>query len=678
MNLPPVCKTKNYTLTHHNHSRQDPFFWLNERENPEVLSYIEAENQYCDQVLAHTAELQKSLFEEMKARIKQQDESLPYKRDNYYYYLRYQTDQDYPIQCRKFGSLQAEEEVLLDYNSLAQNHSFFAIGGLSVSADHNFLAFSFDTIGRNFFQIGIKNLKTQELQIKVLENTTGDMTWLEDGSRLLYVVQDKETLRACKVFAHGFDKPQSQDELIYFEQDETFSVSLEKSKSRKYIFINCHSTLTSEVLFSDSNLISPFVPFCARERGIEYGIEHKGEDFFILTNYQAQNFRLMKSPIGQTDRQSWQEVVEHRQEVMLEAMELFNDFLVLQEREQGLLRLRVIAQDSSHIIEMSDPAYSLYIGYNPEFDSNLLRFHYQSLTTPSSVYDYNMSNRERVLVKQHEVVGGYEPADYVSERHLVQAQDGEWIPLSLVYKKTTPLSQPNPVYLAGYGAYGISYDPYFSTSRLSLLNRGVIFAIAHVRGGEDKGRQWYEAGKLLQKKNTFSDFADCAAYLIEKKITQPNLLVGVGGSAGGLLIGVMANQYSHYFGALLAQVPFVDVLTTMLDESIPLTTGEYDEWGNPNQEEFYHYMLSYSPYDNVKPQNYPAMLITTGLHDSQVQYWEPLKWTAKLRLNQTGDAPILLKTNTEAGHSGAQGRFKHLQETALEYAFLLWIWKLND
>ncbi len=675
MDSHPICPQKNHTLSTHNHIREDPFYWLNERENPEVLAYIEAENQYTAQMLSSTEMLQKQLFEEMKSRIKQQDQTLPYKKDDYYYYMRYEAGQEYPIQCRKKGSLDAQEEVLLDYNELAQGHEYFAPGGVSVSTDHSLLAFSYDTVGRRFYDIGLKDLTTGELQPKVLENTAGDMLWVENSHRLLYVVQDSRTLRACRVYIHSLGSAQSEDPLVYFEEDETFHIGLEKSKSRKFIFINCHSTLTSQVWIADSRLQQGFEPFCRREHGMEYGIEHRGDEFFILTNYQARNFRLMKTLVSSRNREVWQEVIPHRETVMLEAIELFDKFLVLQEREEGLLKLKVWGE-ASHEIKMDDPAYSLYIGYNPEFDSDILRFHYQSLTLPSSVFDYNMRTKERTLVKQHEVVGGYNPQDYVSERHLIRAEDGEFVPLSLVYKKGIDPLANHPLYLVGYGAYGISYDPYFSSSRLSLLDRGVIFAIAHVRGGEDKGRPWYEAGRLLHKQNTFSDFACCARYLIDEGYTSAEKLAAVGGSAGGLLIGVMANEYSELFAALVAHVPFVDVLTTMLDESIPLTTGEYDEWGNPNDKIFYDYILSYSPYDNVRTQAYPAMLITAGLHDSQVQYWEPLKWTAKLRLHHIGQTPILLKTNTDAGHSGAQGRFKHLEEVALEYAFLLWVWKM--
>ncbi len=676
---PPVCPQREHTLTLHGHTRYDPFFWLNERNNPEVMAYIQAENEYCEAMLAHTKPLQERLFAEMKGRIKEQDETLPYKRDDYYYYLRYDTGNEYPIHCRKKGSLEAPEEVLLDFNELGKGHAYFDPGGIAVSADHNQLAFCYDTVGRRFYDIGLKDLTTGEIKLNVLRNTTGDMTWLEDGSRLLYVVQDPETLRACRVFAHRPGSLQTEDEILYFEEDETFSIGLNKTKSRQYIFIVCHSTLTSEVLVADSCLKVPFEPFCRRETGIEYSLEHRGENFYILTNWQAQNFRLMKAPTSSRSRQDWQEVIAHRENVLLEGLELFDRYMVLEEREEGLTRLRVLAEDGSeHTLQMHDPAYSLYIGYNPEFATDTLRYHYQSLTVPSSVYDYRMDTREQTLVKQHEVVGGHNPEDYISERLLVPAQDGEMIPLSVVYHKSVRITAQNPLYLVGYGAYGISYDPYFSSSRLSLLDRGVVYAIAHVRGGEEKGRRWYEQGRQLCKKNTFSDFIACARYLIEHGYTRADKLAAVGGSAGGLLVGAVINQAPELFGAAVAHVPFVDVVTTMMDSSVPLTTSEYDEWGNPEDEEFYYYMLSYSPYDNIRPMAYPAMLVTAGLHDSQVQYWEPLKWVAKLRAFHTGSQPILLKTNTEAGHSGSQGRFKHLEELAMEYAFLLDFWGLSS
>lgn len=670
--VPPKASKKPYLHQKHNDEREDPWFWLRDRENPEVIDYLEAENAYLNEVLAPVSSFREQLFQEMKARIKETDQSVPYFKKGYWYYTRFEEGREYPLHCRKKGTLEAQEEVMLDVNVLAEDHDYFQVGGMSLSPDNRFLAYGVDTVSRRLFSIRVRDLHSgKDLDIAI-ENTTGYAPWSADGNYLFYTLKDSQTLRSFQVWR--FDIKNGSSALCYTEEDETFVCAVGKSKSERYLMISCHSTLTSEFRMLEADQpLNEFRVFAARTRGIEYSVAHFENRFYVLSNWEARNFRLMQCPETQTEREYWREVIPHREDTLLEGMELFRKYMVLDERHKGLTRLRIIEHESGaeHYLNFGEETYSAGISVNPEYDTDLLRFGYTSLTTPSSTCDYHMHSREKTLLKQQEVLGGFDPNDYHAERLYLKARDGIEIPVSLVYAKKFSPSSERPLLLYAYGSYGHSMDPYFSSVRLSLLERGFIFAIAHIRGGEDLGRAWYEEGKLLKKKNTFNDFVDCAEGLIARGYSSARHLYAMGGSAGGLLMGAVINDRPDLFNGVVAQVPFVDVVSTMLDESIPLTTGEYDEWGNPNDPEYYHYMKSYSPYDNVKAQAYPHLLVTTGLHDSQVQYWEPAKWVAKLRDLKTDQNLLLLYTNMSTGHGGASGRFESLKEVAMEYAFLL-------
>ncbi|WP_158861432.1 S9 family peptidase [Lunatibacter salilacus] len=673
---PPKAKKINKTLLDHDHTRVDPFFWMNDREDPEVIAYLDAENHYTKAQLAHTEKFQQLLFDEMKGRIKKDDSSVPYFKSGYFYYHRFVTGGEYPIYCRKTGSLEADEEILLDVNELGKNEGYFQVGGLGVSEDGQLLCYAADNVGRRIYQLHWKDLQSGENLIDAITDTTGNFVWANDNRTVFYSKQDPETLRAYRIYKHQLGTSQEDDELVYEEMDETFTCHVKKSKSKAYIFIASQSTVSSEYRFAPADDSSqPFLLVQERIRDLEYDIEHVREEFYILTNAQdAKNFKLVKTAVIQPGMDNWEDVIPHRENVLLEGFELFNNHLVLEERFNGLTRLQVRSWDGAqkHYIKLDEPTYTVWTGYNPEFYTQVLRFGYNSLCIPNTTYDYDMVTREKTMLKQQEIVGGYSPGEYQSERCWAIAEDGTEVPISLVYKKALfQKSGKNPLLLYAYGSYGHSTDPTFSSSRLSLLDRGFVFAIAHIRGGQEMGRYWYENGKMLQKKNTFSDFIACAEFLIGEKYTSSDSLFAMGGSAGGLLMGTVINWRPDLFKGVVAAVPFVDVVTTMLDETIPLTTGEFDEWGNPKEKSYYDYMLSYSPYDNVKKQDYPHLLITTGLHDSQVQYWEPAKWIAKLRDTATGDSKILLHTNMEAGHGGASGRFRALRELAMEYAFIL-------
>jgi len=672
----PIAIKKPQLLEIHGHQRQDPYYWMNDRENQEVINYLNAENDYLKEVMKPTEVLQKELFEEMKGRIKEQDESVPYFKSGYFWYTRYEKGCEYPIFCRKLGSLEAEEEVILDVNMLAIGKSYFQVGQASTSTNQKILAFAADEVGRRIYTLHFKNLETQEMLEDQIPEVTGNFVWAADQSSIFYSKQDSETLRSNQIFKHILGNPSSTDQLVYEELDEEFSCVVHKTKSEKYILIHSESTISSEVRFIPADQpTAPLQILQARIPHLEYAADHYGEYFYIRTNDQAQNFKLVKAPITSPSKENWSEVIPHRPEVLLEDFDLFSKFLVTQERSMGLTQIHIQpweAEGEGHSLPFDDETYTAYVSMNPEFDTTLLRFGYNSLVSPSSVYDYDMVTRHKTLLKQQEVVGGHEPSDYHSERIWAKAADGVLVPISLVYKKSTfKKDGKQPLLLYAYGSYGYSMDPYFSANRLSLLQRGFVFAIAHIRGGEDLGRAWYEDGKLLKKKNTFTDFIACAEHLIHSNYTSPANLYAMGGSAGGLLMGAVINMRPDLFQGVVANVPFVDVVTTMLDESIPLTTGEFQEWGNPKESEFYEYMLSYSPYDNVTEQAYPNLLVTSGLHDSQVQYWEPTKWVAKLRELKTDQHTLLLFTNMEAGHGGASGRFNPLKEIALEYAFLL-------
>ena len=674
----PIAIKKPQLLEIHGHQRQDPYYWMNDRENQEVIDYLNAENAYLTEVMKPTEELQNQLFEEMKGRIKEQDESVPYFKSGYFWYTRYEKGSEYPIFCRKLGSLEALEEIILDVNTLAIGKSYFQVAQAATSTNQKILAFAADEVGRRIYTIHFKNLETQEILEDQSPEVTGNFVWAADQASIFYSKQDPETLRSFQIYKHLLGSPSSTDQLIYEELDEEFSCVVHKTKSEKFILIHSESTISSEIRFVPADQPSaPLQILQARIPHLEYAADHFGDYFYIRTNDRAQNFKLVKAPLANPSKENWIEVIPHRPETLFEDFDLFSKFLVTQERSNGLTQIHIQPWEAEgeaegHSLAFEDETYTAYVGTNPEFDTNLLRFVYNSLVSPSSVYDYDMVTRQKTLLKQQEVVGGHVPSDYHSERIWAKAADGVLVPISLVYQKSTfSKSGKNPVLLYAYGSYGYSMDAYFSSNRLSLLQRGFVFAIAHIRGGEDLGRAWYEDGKLLKKKNTFTDFIACAEHLVQQEYTSPAHLYAMGGSAGGLLMGAVINMRPDIFNGVIANVPFVDVVTTMLDESIPLTTGEFQEWGNPKEKEFYEYMLSYSPYDNVMAQNYPHLLVTSGLHDSQVQYWEPTKWVAKLRDQKTDPHTLLLFTNMEAGHGGASGRFNPLKEIALEYAFLL-------
>lgn len=670
---PPVAKVIPHNLEKHGDVRVDNYYWLRERENPAVIAYLEAENAYTEAVTAHTKGLEEELFEEIKGRIKQTDESVPYKENGYYYYYRYEESQSYAIHCRRKDSMDSPEQVILDVNKLAEGHDHCRVRGLDVSSGRDILAYSVDYVGRRLYDLHFKNLATGMEYTEVIDSITGNVAWAEDNKTVFYTKQDPTTLRWQWIYRHTLGTDPSQDALVYEEEDDEFNAFVWKTKSKKYMIIGSEQTLSTEYRYLDAkNPTGDFTVFLPREENHEYSIDHFGDSFYIRTNWQAKNFRLMRTPVGKTDKANWTDVIAHRDDVLLSGFEMFRDYLVVQERSKGLIQIRIRPWKGGeeHYLDFGEPAYDAWIGNNPEFDTTKLRYVYTSMTTPRSEYDYNMATRSRTLLKQDEILGGFDPANYVTERLEAPARDGALVPISIVYRKGIERNG-NPCVLYGYGSYGYSVDASFSAERLSLLDRGFVYAIAHIRGGQEMGRWWYEDGKLLHKKNTFTDFVACAEHLIRKGYTRPEKLFAAGGSAGGLLMGAVINMRPELFKGIVTRVPFVDVITTMLDESIPLTTGEYDEWGNPNEKAYYDYILSYSPYDQVKSKDYPNMLVTTGLHDSQVQYWEPAKWVAKLRAMKTDDNVLLLKTDMEAGHSGGSGRFKRYHETACQYAFIL-------
>jgi len=660
-------------LERHGHTRSDPFFWLRERDNPEVRKYLRAENAHQDAVLAHTRPLQERLFEEIKGRIKQTDLSVPYRRGPFLYYTRTEDGREYPIHCRR-ASPEAAEQVLLDVNALARGHDYYAVNARSPSPNHSILAFAADTRGDRVHTIRFKDLNTGALLGDELAGGSGYLAWANDNRTLFYAVVHPRTLRSYRVFRHTLGTDPATDVLVYEEADEEFSVAVAKTKTEAYLFIASHQTVTGEYRYlpADDPTAEPRL-FLPRRHGHEYDVDHFGPHFYVRTNHEATNFRLMRTPVTDTSLEQWAEVIPHRPDVLLEGIEVFRDHLVVAERHRGLMRLMVRPWSGAgeHDVTFDEPAYVARIAENFEMDTTTLRFAYASLTTPTSVYDYDMATRTRTLRKRDEVLGDFDPERYRTERLYATAPDGVEVPISLVYRQDRRKPGGNPLLLYGYGAYGISSDTFFNSARLSLLDRGFTYAIAHVRGGEDLGRPWYDGGRLMNKRNTFTDYIACAEHLIREEYADAGALFGLGGSAGGLLMGAVLNLRPDLFCGVIAHVPFVDVLSTMLDESLPLTTGEYDEWGDPREKPFYDYILSYSPYDNVEPGEYPHLLVTTGLYDSQVQYWEPAKWVAKLRSMRTADRRLLLKTNMVAGHLGASGRYRAYREVALDYAFLL-------
>ncbi len=670
---PPAVRKIPHEITVHGHTRNDPWYWLREKDNPEVIRYLEEENRYREEVMKDFTKFQESLYEEMVGRIKQTDMSVPYYFNGYYYYTRYEEGKEYPVYCRKKGSENAPEEVMLNVNELAKGHGYYHVTGLSVSPDNRLLAYGVDTVSRRLYTIHFLDLTTGELLEESLSNCTGGTAWANDNATVFYTVKDEDTLRPHMIRKHRLGTDPSFDEVVYEEKDETFVCGTYKTKSRKYIMIGSHATVSDEYRFLDAgNPDGTFMLIQPRERDLEYSVSHYNEHFFIVTNYQAANFRLMKAPVSSPSLQNWEEVIPHREDVYLSSIDIFKNYLVISERKDGLTRIRIIdrKENKEHYIRFGEEAYTAYTSVNPEFDTELLRFSYTSMTTPASVYDYDMRKHSRALLKQQEVLGGFDAEDYETKRLYAATADGKRIPVSMVSRKGIRRNGKNPLLLYGYGSYGITVDPAFSPVRLSLLDRGFIFVIAHIRGGQVYGRNWYDDGRLLNKKNTFTDFIACAEFLIKEDYTGPDHLYAMGGSAGGLLMGAVLNLRPDLFRSVVTAVPFVDVVTTMLDDSIPLTTGEYDEWGNPHESEYYRYMLSYSPYDNVRAVKYPNILVTTGLHDSQVQYWEPAKWVAKLRDMKTGDNLLLLYTNMSTGHSGASGRFERFRDIAMEYCFL--------
>ncbi len=669
----PIAKKINKELKTNDNTRNDPYFWMSERDNADAIKYLNDENAFTKSVLKNTEKLQENLFEEITSKIKKDDSSVPYKLGGYYYFVKYEGEKEHPIFCRKHN-LDAEDEIILDVNKFAKGKSYYEAGGLSISTNDQILAFGEDTLSRRIYTIRFVDLTTGKLLTDKIKGVSEKAVWAKDNKTVFYVKKDKQTLREFQVYKHVLGTHQKEDKLVFEENDELFSVGIGKLKSKKEIVIHSSSTTTDEYrLLSADKPNEDFRLFLPREANHEYSLEHAAGYYYILTNKNALNFKLMRCNESDNSLINWVDVVPHRDNVLIEDIEIFEKFLVVDEKENGLNRLRIMSADGSsdQFLNIEEETYSIYVGTNFFYETDILRYGYNSMTTPASVIDYNMVTGEKTLLKQEEILGGHVPSNYITERIWGTSHDGEKIPMSLVYKKGFKKDGNAPVLLYGYGSYGHTIDPSFSISRLSLLNRGFAFAIAHVRGSEYLGRNWYEEGKMLNKKNTFYDFIACGEKLVEDGFTNPKHLYAYGGSAGGLLIGAVVNMKPDLFNGAIAAVPFVDVVTTMLDESIPLTVGEYEEWGNPNETKYYNYMKSYSPYDQVVAQDYPNILVTAGYHDSQVQYWEPAKWVAKLRNLKTDTNQLLLFTNMEFGHSGSSGRFESLKEVALEYAFLL-------
>ncbi|MAF23843.1 MAG: oligopeptidase B [Roseibacillus sp.] len=671
--VPPSAKRiPHKVVAPHGHTRDDPYYWLRNRDNPAVISYLQEENLYTSHMLRETEDLQKDLFDEIVGRIVQDDSSVPYREKNYEYYRRYRKGDSYPLSCRRRVGTN-KEEIMFDIPSMAKGHKFYRHRTGELSSNEEIVAFSTDTRGRRIYTLRFKNLVTGKILPEKLEHVTGNHAWANDNKTIFYTRQDPETLRSYQVYKHVLGSPVQNDVLVFEEKDETFRCYVYKTKSGRFIVIGSSQTLSDEFLLIEADRPDdkPKI-FSPRRRNLEYSIDHVDDRFLIRTNKEAPNFRLMSTPLEHTAEKNWEEVIPSRDDVYLSSVEVFRDYLVVTERRNALNRIRIRnAEGQWHEVDFEEPAYSASLGVNVEMNTETLRFSFESMRIPDSTFDYNMRTRQKSLLKQQKVLGGFDSGNYRTERLDATAKDGTKIPISLVYHKSIKRDGTAPLYLYGYGSYGSSMSAGFRSTMLSLINRGFVYAIAHVRGGQEHGRRWYEDGKLMKKKNTFTDFIDCAEHLAKEQYADPDRLFAGGGSAGGLLIGAVANMRPDLFRGLIADVPFVDVVTTMLDDTIPLTTFEYDEWGNPSEEEAYHYMLSYSPYDNVTNVDYPALLILAGLHDSQVQYWEPAKWAARLRHRSTGNNLLLLKTDMTAGHGGASGRFDRFRDIALEHAFLL-------
>lgn len=673
----PVAEILPHKRVMHGDTVVDNYYWMIDyfKKGPDstkVVDYLKAENAYLDTMMKSTDTFQANLFKEMKGRIKEKDESVPVFKNGYFYYSRTEDGQQYYKYCRKKGSLTAPEEILLDVDALAKGHSYYSATGFSISPDNKLLAFGVDKVSRRQYTIQVKNLETGEIYKDEIANTEGAVAWANDNKTFFYTSKNPVTLLSEKIKKHILGTEAKADAVVYNETDKSNYIGVGKSKNGRYIFIYSQATLTSEYKMIDADHPEvPFKVFAARANDVLYDVLPVDDKFYIVTNWDAKNFRLMECPLDKTERINWKEVIPNRKDVLLEYGDEFKNYLVLSERKNGLTELRVLKKGGEdYYIKFDEPVYAAGIGSNPDFNGKTLRYNYTSLTISSSVYDYNLEKKDKKLMKQQEIVGGYNPDDYITERVFATAKDGTKIPIALVYKKGFNKNGNSPLLLYGYGSYGSSIDASFSSPRLSLLNRGFVFAIANIRGGQEMGRQWYEDGKLMKKKNTFTDFITAGEYLIDQKYTSKGHLYAHGGSAGGLLMGAIVNIAPELWNGIIADVPFVDVINTMLDESIPLTTNEFDEWGNPKQKPAYDYIKSYSPYENVAKKAYPNMLVTTGLHDSQVQYFEPAKWVAKLRTTKTDKNVLLLKTNMDFGHGGASGRFDYLKDVALRWAFL--------
>jgi len=674
---PPVAAVRPHVVESPNGNRTDEYYWMrdDQRTDKDVIGYLEAENAYKAAMTAHTQALEDKVYEEIVGRIKQDDATVPYRLRGYWYYTRFETGKEYPVYARKAGTLDAPEQLMLDANQMAEGHGFFHIGVAAIAPDNNLLAYGEDAVGRRQYTLRFKDLASGATLPDRIENADPSIAWTADSKSILYVEKDPETLLARRVRRHVLGTDPAQDPLVYEQDDESFYTGVQTTKDEKYVLINAQSTVSSEWRYAraDDPALA-FRLFYPRERDFEYYIDHLDGRWIIRTNWQAPNYRLMAVKVGEEgDRANWKEIVPHREDAFIHAFDVFKDFLAIEERSDAIRKIRIRPWDGSKdfYIASDEPAYATGLGQNAEIDTHIVRYEYDSLTTPQTIYDYDIRTGERHLMKRTPVLGGYDPANYRTELVWAIARDGAKVPVSIVYRAGFNKDGTSPMLQYGYGSYGATYDPAFSVARVSLLDRGFVFALAHIRGGQEMGRRWYDQGRLLNKKNTFNDFIDVTRFLVKQGYADPKRVSAMGGSAGGLLMGAVANLAPADYRAIVAQVPFVDVMTTMLDESIPLTTNEFDEWGNPKNKENYDYMLSYSPYDNVSRQAYPAMLVTTGLWDSQVQYWEPAKWVARLRARNTGKEPLLFRTTMEAGHGGKSGRFQRYREIAEEYAFIL-------
>ena len=686
---PPIANKQPYKTFVHDHERVDNYHWIRlsddqksakniegwpDDQTMQVVEYINKENDYTKNKLKHTEKLQKKLYSEIVGRIKKNDSSVPYYENGYWYYTRYEKGKEYPFYCRKKDSLENKEELLIDVNQWAEGHDYFSLRNLSVSPNNKLLAFSIDTLSRRIYTVKIKNLETGVLLTDEIHGTQGPVAWANDNSTFFYTLKNKITLLSEDIARHSLGTSQSEDDIVFTEKDDSFYIGVYRSKSNKYIIIYNSSTLASDYyILNADNPTGKFFQFSPREEEHEYSIEHYKDKFYIVTNWNAMNFRLMETSEEATSKQNWKEAIPHRKDVFLNNIDVFSKYLVISERKDGLPQIRIINQNNGdeHYLDFGEEVYSAYTSVNLSFDTNFLRYQFSSLITPSSTYDYNMDSRKSILLKQSEVVGGYDSNKYQSERLYATARDGKRVPVSIVYKKGFKKNGKNNLLLYAYGSYGSTIDPSFNSNRLSLLDRGFVYAIAHIRGSQTYGREWYEDGKMFNKLNTFNDFIDCSKFLIQKKYTDPDHLFAMGGSAGGLLMGAVVNMAPELYHGVVAAVPFVDVINTMMDPTIPLTSNEWDEWGDPRNKDEYDYMMRYSPYDNIVKADYPNMLVTAGYFDSQVQYWEPVKWVAKLREYKSGNNELYLYTNMDAGHGGKSGRFRRFKELALNYAFLI-------